>query len=284
MEACVYDRRPNGVIKIQGELSHDQCMEECFLRGAPSWSYLTKFGKEREEHHQPTVHDGLTTSHEAGTVQWDDANLMHAANETIALPKCLCANPSILLGFVDDPDYHTYSLAGANRMPENYLDAGILNPDSADFSFDCKLACLKMNSSLWYAVWNPYGAANYGDAGEETRCRCSDPDPGDDKLSSQLVEDPGYDTFSLAGPHSNLRPMHKIDGFDLDDDECIRHCAVESPGSTWVALWNPVGELDGALNAGMLSQNKRCLCEDTSKEYALDDAPGYDLYSLRGEC
>ena len=49
MEACVYDRRPNGVIKIQGELSHDQCMEECFLRGAPSWSYLTKFGKEREE-------------------------------------------------------------------------------------------------------------------------------------------------------------------------------------------------------------------------------------------
>jgi len=135
-----------------------------------------------------------------------------------------------------------------------------------------------------YAVWNPYGAANYGDAGEETRCRCSDPEPGDDKLSSQLVEDPGYDTFSLAGPHSNLRPMHKIDGFDLDDDECIRHCAVESPGSTWVALWNPVGELDGALNAGMLSQNKRCLCEDTSKEYALDDAPGYDLYSLRGEC
>ena len=64
----------------------------------------------------------------------------------------------------------------------------------------------------------------------------------------------------------------------------IRHCAVISPGSTWVALWNAIGELDGALNAGMLSQNKRCLCEDTSKEYALDDAPEYDLYSLRGEC
>ena len=64
----------------------------------------------------------------------------------------------------------------------------------------------------------------------------------------------------------------------------IRHCAMISPGSTWVALWNAIGELDGALNAGMLSQNKRCLCEDTSKEYALDDAPEYDLYSLRGEC
>ena len=41
MEACAYDRRPNGVIKIAGEVSQDECMEECFLRGAPSWSYLT---------------------------------------------------------------------------------------------------------------------------------------------------------------------------------------------------------------------------------------------------
>ena len=284
MEACAYDRRPNGVIKIQGELSLDQCMEECFLRGAPSWSYLTKFGRSREEHHQGSVHDGLMVPHEPGSVNYDDATPTHEVNETIALPKCLCANPSILLGFVDDPDYHTYSLAGSNRMPENYLDAGILNPDSADFPFECKIACLKMNSSLWYSVWNQYGAANYGGAGEETRCRCSDPDPGDDRLSSQLVEDPGYDTFSLAGPHKNLRPFHKIDAFDLDDDECIRHCSVESPGSTWVALWNPIGEMNGALNAGMLSINKRCLCEDTSKEYELDDDPTYDLYSLRGEC
>jgi len=121
--------------------------------------------------------------------------------------------------------------------------------------------------------------------GRGNQVRCSDPDPGEDKLSSQLVEDPGYDTFSLAGPHKNLRPMHKIDGFDLDDDECIRHCAVLSPGSNWVSLWNPIGEMNGALNAGMLSVNeKRCLCEDTTKEYALDDDPSYDLYSLRGEC
>ena len=286
MEACAYDRRPNGVIKIAGEVSQDECMEECFLRGAPSWSYLTKFGRSHEEHHHLSVHDGLVTEHDAGTVKSDDADLIHDVNETLGLPKCLCANPEIILGFVDDPDYNTYSLAGTNRMPENYLDAGIINPDSSDFPFDCKIACLKMNSSLWYSVWNHYGIANYaGDAGEETRCRCSDPDPGEDKLSSQLVEDPGYDTFSLAGPHKNLRPMHKIDGFDLDDDECIRHCAVLSPGSNWVSLWNPIGEMNGALNAGMLSVNeKRCLCEDTTKEYALDDDPSYDLYSLRGEC
>lgn len=258
-------------------------MEECFERGAPSWSYITEFGMDRKDHHQGSVLDGLQTSHEAGSEVWDDAHTVHPSNETIALPKCLCANPAILLGFVDDPDYHTYSLAGANRMPQNYLDAGALS-SSGDFMSQCKLACLKMNSSLWYAVWNQYGAANYLEAGEESRCRCSDPDPGEGKLSSQLVEDPGYDTYSLAGPHKNLRPLHKLDAFDLEDDECIRHCAVISPGSTWVALWNAIGELDGALNAGMLSQNKRCLCEDTSKEYALDDAPEYDLYSLRGEC
>ena len=57
-----------------------------------------------------------------------------------------------------------------------------------------------------YAVWNQYGAANYLEAGEEGRCRCSDPDPGEAKLSSQLVEDPGYDTYSLAGPHKYAEP------------------------------------------------------------------------------
>ena len=126
-------------------------MEECFERGAPSWSYITEFGMDRKDHHQGSVLDGLQTSHEAGSEVWDDAHTVHPSNETIALPKCLCANPAILLGFVDDPDYHTYSLAGANRMPQNYLDAGALSSsgDAADFMSQCKLACLKMNSSLW---------------------------------------------------------------------------------------------------------------------------------------
>ena len=118
--------------------------------------------------------DGLQTSHEARSEVRDDAHTVHpsmvsllgfvddqgwrrpshspsASAQTIALPKCLCANPAILLGFVDDPDYHTYSLAGANRMPQNYLDAGALSSsgDSAGFMAQCKLACLKMNSSLW---------------------------------------------------------------------------------------------------------------------------------------
>ena len=123
-------------------------MEECFERGAPSWSYITEFGMDRKDHHQGSVLDGLQTSHEAGSEVWDDAHTVHPSNETIALPKCLCANPAILLGFVDDPDYHTYSLAGANRMPQNYLDAGALS-SSGDFMSQCKLACLKMNSSLW---------------------------------------------------------------------------------------------------------------------------------------
>ena len=36
-------------------------------------------------------------------------------------------------------------------MPQNYLDAGALSSsgDAADFMSQCKLACLKMNSSLW---------------------------------------------------------------------------------------------------------------------------------------
>ena len=36
-------------------------------------------------------------------------------------------------------------------MPQNYLDAGALSSsgDPADFMSQCKLACLKMNSSLW---------------------------------------------------------------------------------------------------------------------------------------
>ena len=55
-------------------------------------------------------------------------------------------------------------------------------------------------------MWNQYGAANYLESGEESRCRCSDPDPGEAKLSSQLVEDPGYDTYSLAGPHKCAEP------------------------------------------------------------------------------
>ena len=284
---CAYDRRPNGIIKIEGELSHDECMEDCFLRGAPSWSYRAEFGKDnarRPQHH--SINDGLTTSHASGTVTAHDAEAAIAAHNNgvpSLLPSCLCANPSVLLGFVDDPDYNTYSLAGINRMPENYIDAGIINADSADFQFDCKITCLKMNSSLWYAVWNNYGKTNYAEE-PGSRCRCSDPEPGDDRLSSKLVEDPGYDTRSLAGPHTGLRPLHKLDAFDLDDDECLRHCSVVAPGSTWAAIWNPVGEITGEFAAGMTTLNRRCLCEDTSKEYAIDIDPEYDLYSLRGEC
>ena len=152
---------------------------------------------------------------------------------------------------------------------------------TTDFKLDCRRACLKMNASLWYADWNPYGQQNYVDS-EKSRCRCSDPTSA---MPSQLVEDPGYHTWSLAGPHSGLRPFHKIDAFDLELDQCIRFCGELVPNSTWVALWNNVGELDGALEAGgALERAKRCLCEDTSKEYAIDDDPSYDLYSLRGEC
>lgn len=216
-----------------------------------------------------------------------DADDSHdSPDDHASAPRCLCANPNILLGFVDDPDYDTYSLAGTNRMPENYLDAEVmlLDPDMGDFYAGCQTACLKKNSSAWYSVWNSFGTANYADSPEYSRCRCSDPDPGDSKLSTQLVEDPGYDTWSLAGPQRQLRPFHKIDGFDLEDDECIRHCSTVSPGSTWVALWNAFGELNGAMEGILLSREKRCLCEDTTKEYAIDKDPSYDLYSLRGEC
>ena len=85
--------------------------------------------------------------------------------------------------------------------------------------------------------------------------------------------------------HSGLRPFHKIDGFDLELDECIRHCHTLVPNSTWIGLWSSLGELNGELNSnGVFEQSKRCLCEDTSREYAIDDDPSYDLYSLRGEC
>ena len=62
-------------------------MEECFERGAPSWSYITEFGMDRKDHHQGSVLDGLQTSHEAGSEVWDDAHTLHPSNETIALPK-----------------------------------------------------------------------------------------------------------------------------------------------------------------------------------------------------
>ena len=45
------------------------------------------------------------------------------------------------------------------------------------------------------------------------RARSSDPTSA---MPSQLVDEPGYHTYSLAGPHSGLRPYHKIDGFDLE--------------------------------------------------------------------
>ena len=52
-------------------------MEECFERGAPSWSYITEFGMDRKDHHQGSVLDGLQTSHEAGSEVWDDAHTLH---------------------------------------------------------------------------------------------------------------------------------------------------------------------------------------------------------------
>ena len=111
-----------------------------------------------------------------------------------------------------------------------------------------------MNASLWYATWNPYGQANYVGT-EASRCRCSDPTS---PMPSQLVDDPGYQTWSLAGPHAGLRPFHDLDGFDLELDECIRHCETVVPNSTWVALWNPLGELEGGLESGgVFEQSKR---------------------------
>jgi hypothetical protein len=259
-EVCEEERRPNAVVVVEGEYTKQQCRDECFSRGAPSWSYRTTFGND---------HSNDTTV----PVGWVPL--------ARPLPQCLCADTDTFMGFVDDPDFDTYSMAGAQRMPLHYQDAIITDAPSADFKLDCRRACLKMNASLWYAAWNPYGRANYADTGA-SRCRCSDPTSA---MPSQLVEDPGYHTWSLAGPHAGLRPFHKLDGFDLELDECIRHCGTVVPNSTWVALWSPIGELNGGLNSGgVFEQSKRCLCEDTSKEYAIDDDPSYDLYSLRGEC
>ena len=97
-------------------------------------------------------------------------------------------------------------------MPLHCQDAPISDADSDDFNRDCRRACLKMNASLWYAVWNDYGKENYAGT-HASRCRCSDPTSA---MPSQLVDEPGYHTYSLAGPHSGLRPYHKIDGFDLE--------------------------------------------------------------------
>jgi hypothetical protein len=96
-------------------------------------------------------------------------------------------------------------------MPLRDQDAPISDADSDDFNRDCRRACLQMNASLWYAVWNPYGLEHYAGT-DASRCRCSDPTSA---MPSQLVDEPGYHTYSLAGPHSGLRPYHKIDGFDL---------------------------------------------------------------------
>jgi hypothetical protein len=169
-------------------------------------------------------------------------------------------------------------------MPENYIDAGALDPDGGDYQAACKRACLDLNASVWYAVWNSYGEANYVEE-TDSRCRCSDFDPEEGKLSSQLIEDPGYNTYSLAGPHVGFRPLHKLDAYDLDDDECIRHCAVMSPGSTWVAVWSIIGEVEGGVEPkGTFASKKRCICEDTSKPYGIVSDPLYELVSLRGPC
>ena len=42
-------------------------------------------------------------------------------------------------------------------MPLHWQDAPISDADSDDFNRDCRRACLKMNASLWYAVWNDFG-------------------------------------------------------------------------------------------------------------------------------
>jgi len=252
------------VVVVDGEHTKQTCRDECFSRGAPSWSYRTTFGQEHNMS-KPVL-----------------MCVPASQCEPLARPlqQCLCADTGTFKGFVDDPDYDTYSMAGVERMPLHYQDAPITDAPSADFKLDCRRACLKMNASLWYATWNPYGQANYVDSGA-SRCRCSDPTSA---MPSQLVEDPGYHTWSLAGPHVGFRPFHKLDGFDLELDECIRHCSTEVPNSTWVGIWNQIGELNGELEASAFGQSKRCLCEDTSKEYAIDDDPSYDLYSLRGEC
>ena len=143
-------------------------------------------------------------------------------------------------------NHHHVSVAHPPLIPPSLL--------TADFELDCRRACLKMNASLWYATWNPYGQANYVGT-EASRCRCSDPTS---PMPSQLVDDPGYQTWSLAGPHAGLRPFHDLDGFDLELDECIRHCETVVPNSTWVALWNPLGELEGGLESGgVFEQSKR---------------------------
>ena len=47
------------------------------------------------------------------------------------LPQCLCANTDTFMGFVDDPDYDTYSMAGVERMPLHYQEAPISDASSA---------------------------------------------------------------------------------------------------------------------------------------------------------
>ena len=98
-EVCAEERRPNQVVVIEGEQTQQECRDACFARGAPSWSYRTAFG---------TAHVNDTAS----PLIWEPL--------ARPLPQCLCADTETFAGFVDDPDYDTYSMAGPARMPLHY--------------------------------------------------------------------------------------------------------------------------------------------------------------------
>ena len=87
------------MVVVEGEQTQQACRDACFARGAPSWSYRTAFG---------TAHVNDT----ATPMGWEPL--------ARPLPQCLCADTETFAGFVDDPDYDTYSMAGPARMPLHY--------------------------------------------------------------------------------------------------------------------------------------------------------------------
>lgn len=281
LEACAEYRVPYGAIDIDGDIDRDACKQECFGRGSTSFAYLVYKGE-----------------------------------SAASMPSCKCSDPTVKMGFIDDIYYHVYTLAGPSVRPKHYIDAGDLAAD------DCKARCLSKGASVWYAVRNSAFGTSVGDilSLKQSKCRCEDPSVGDQ--GTQLVEDPDYDTFSLAGPHPMMRPLHYVDFGDLREDECIQACSTNVTGSIWAANWNWIGDMadsenspftkmrkrpvsrararglggisgilgyptdgsDEGTGAGVLHDAKRCRCHDPSLEFALDPDPGFDMYSLRGEC
>ena len=65
--------------------------------------------------------DAFGIAHAFGTAHVNDT-AVPMGWEPLArpLPQCLCADTDTFAGFVDDPDYDTYSMAGSARMPLHY--------------------------------------------------------------------------------------------------------------------------------------------------------------------